>query len=458
MGALFSTLSARVVIASAVLTLAVIGLAFGAVYAGAMRNLEAETAEVVEAELRGLVERYRDGGVVELARTLNARAAADPEGDAAYLLADANGAHIAGNLAAWPASAPLDGSWTRVRLTRADDGQAVDVGARAFPVQRTYRLLVGRDMAAQRAFHAAMIDALTLALGVSILLALAAAFMLSRVVMSRIRDIDATARAFMSGDLERRVSERRGRDEFDRLAATLNAMFDRIGGLMSEMRAVTDSLAHDLRTPLTRLKTSVARAADPEAAPAQRDAALSAASEEADRVLASFSTMIDLARAESGVAKAQFERLDLSSLAKDVVELHAPLAEESGLALHLHAPSPVEVVGHVQFIGQMLSNLIDNAVKYAAAGGEVRVNVGVEGGEAALIVADRGPGVPAARRDEALKRFGRLDDARSEPGSGLGLSLAAVIARLHGGRLDLQDNAPGLKVVVRLPLAPEDSS
>jgi signal transduction histidine kinase len=164
--------------------------------------------------------------------------------------------------------------------------------------------------------------------------------------------------------------------------------------------------------------------------------------------------MIDLARAESGVAQAQFERLDLARLALDVVELHAPLAEESGLALHVHAPAPVEVVGHLQFLGQMLSNLIDNAVKYAREGGEVRVNVAAEAGEAALIVADRGPGIPEARRAEALRRFGRLDDARSKPGSGLGLSLAATIARLHGGRLALEDNAPGLRVVVRIPLAP----
>jgi signal transduction histidine kinase len=454
MGWLFGTLSARVVIASAVLTLSVIGFAFAAVYTGAMRNLEAETAQVVEAELRGLVERYRDGGVVELARTLNARAAADETNEAVYLLADAAGAHIAGNVASWPAGAPLDGAWTRVRLTRAEGGESVDVGARAFPVQRTYQLLVGRDMAAQRRFHAAMIDALTLALGVSILLALAAAVMLSRVVMGRIRDIDSTARAFMSGDLDRRVSERRGRDEFDRLAATLNAMFDRIAALMAEMRAVTDSLAHDLRTPLTRLKTNVERAADPDVEPARRDEALEAATAEADRVLASFSTMIDLARAESGVAQSQFERLDLSRAARDVVELHAPLAEESGLALHLHAPAPVEVLGHVQFIGQMLSNLIDNAVKYAGDGKEIRVNVAVEDGEAALIVADRGEGIPEARRAEALKRFGRLDDARRRPGSGLGLSLAAMIARLHGGRLELHDNAPGLRVVVRMPLAP----
>lgn len=452
MGGLFRTLSARVVVASTALTLLVVGIAFSAIYAVAMRSLEGETAQVVEAELRGLVERYRDGGVVELARTLDQRAAADATGEAVYLLADAQGARIAGNVATWPAGATLDEQWVKLRLTRSDTEASVEVGARAFPVQQRYRLLVGRDMAAQRRFRDSMIDALLLALGVSTVLALGAAWMLSRVVMSRVGEIDAAARAFMSGDLDRRVAERRGRDEFERLATTLNAMFERISTLMGEMRAVTDSLAHDLRTPLTRLKSQVARAGDQELPPERRSEALASASEEADRVLASFSTMIDIARAESGAAQAQFAPVDLAQIVRDVGELHEPLAEESGLALHVHAPSPVLVRGHAQFLSQMLSNLIDNAVKYAAQGKEVRVSAVADGEEAVLSVADRGPGVPHERRAEALKRFGRLDDARSKPGSGLGLSLAATIARLHGGRLALEDNAPGLRIVARIPL------
>jgi signal transduction histidine kinase len=439
------------VVASTALTLLVVGVAFAAAYTGAARNLEGETAQIVEAELRGLVERYRDGGVRELARTLNERAAADATGEAVYLLADAAGARLAGNVNSWPEGAPLDGAWTRVRLVRAD-GQEVDVGARAFPVQRAYRLLVGRDMAAQRRVQRAVTDALTLALGVSLLLALGAAWMLSRVVMGRIAEIDASARSFMSGDMDRRIGVRRRRDEFDRLAATLNAMFERISALMGEMRAVTDSLAHDLRTPLTRLKTHVARAGDEELARQTREEALAAASDEADRVITSFAAMIDIARAESGAARDQFERIDLAAVARGVAELHAPLAEESGMALHVDAPEPVFVDGHAQFISQLLSNLIDNAIKHAAAGRQLLVTVGGSGEDAVLTVADRGPGVAADRRPEALKRFGRLDESRTTPGSGLGLSLATTIARLHGGRLELADNAPGLRVIVRLPL------
>jgi signal transduction histidine kinase len=222
---------------------------------------------------------------------------------------------------------------------------------------------------------------------------------------------------------------------------------------MGEMRAVTDSLAHDLRTPLTRLKTAVLRAADPDTEAPYRDEALAAAAEEADRVLQSFSTMIDIARAESGVMQGQLAPVDLAQIARDVAELHAPLAEDSGLSLSVDAPSPVLVRGHVQFLSQMLSNLVDNAVKHAASGREASISVARVNGEARLVVADRGPGVPEARRTEALKRFGRLDPARSGPGSGLGLSLAATVARLHGGRLELEDNAPGLRVAVSLPLA-----
>jgi signal transduction histidine kinase len=454
----FSTLTARVVVAAAALTLCVVSVAFAAVYAGAVRGLEGETRQVVEAELRGLVERYREGGVVDLARTLAERTRADETGEAVYLLANGRGERIAGNLIAWPAGTPVDGSWTRVKLQRTDrPGAVVDVGARAFPVQGAYLLLVGRDMAAQRRFQSAVVHALTWAFAVSVLLALAGAWLLSRMVMGRISEIGDAAQAFMSGEHEVRLPERRGEDELNRLAVSLNAMFDRIAALMSEMRTVTDSLAHDLRTPLTRLKTHVARAADPDTERGRREQSLAEATEEADRLLASFSTMIDIARAESGVTQGQLETVDLAHVVRDVAELHQPLAEDSGMTLAVDASGPVMVRGHVQFLSQMLSNLIDNAVKYAASGGELSINVAAVSGEARLIVADRGPGVPPERRGEALKRFGRLDAARSQPGSGLGLSLAATIARLHGGRLALEDNAPGLRVVVILPLVSPSS-
>jgi signal transduction histidine kinase len=448
------TLSARVIALSALMTLAIMAAAFTLTYVSATRILEVETAEVVEAELRGLVDRFREGGPRELAEAIDQRAAG--ETDAVYLLADEQGRRIAGNLTDWPAQAKLDGGWLIVRLKRGE--KEVDVGARAFPVQSRLKLLVGRDMQAQRRFSRALVRASVLALVAAAVLAAAAGYVLNRMVMRRIGDIEGAARAIVAGDLSRRVPERGGSDEFKRLAATLNAMLERIETLVTELRTVTDSLAHDLRTPLTRLKTQIVRAKDAELGEAARREALGQAAEEADRVLASFSAMIDIARAEAGAARTQFADVDLADIVRDVWELHQPLADEMGVKLGFAATGPAPIRGHAQFLAQLVSNLVDNALKHGAqkqtdGAREIEMRVAAAGGEAVLTVADRGPGVPAEQREAALKRFGRLDDARTTPGSGLGLSLAATLARMHGGELTLEDNAPGLRVRVALPLA-----
>jgi signal transduction histidine kinase len=444
------TLSARVIGLSALMTLAIISAAFALTYVSATRILERETSEVVGAELRGLVDRYRDGGAPELAQAIQQRAAA--ETDAVYMLADMNGRAAAGNLSQWPAGAPLDGSWMKVKLTRNATGQEIEVGARAFLVQGQFKLLVGRDLRAQRRFSAALGEVGLFALLAAVLLAGASGYILNRLVMRRIGDIDGTARAIVAGDLERRIPVRGGGDEFGRLAITLNGMLERIEALVVELRTVTDSLAHDLRTPLTRLKTQISRAADKELSEAAHREALGAAADEADRVLASFSAMIDIARAEAGAARDQFSDVDIAALVNDVWELHQPLADDMGVKLLFNGPdTPVMVRGHSQFLAQLISNLVDNALKHGVGGREITMRVHAEGGRAIIEVADRGPGIAEDQRDQALKRFVRLDASRTTPGSGLGLSLAATLARMHGGTLRLEDNAPGLRVRVDLP-------
>lgn len=446
----FSTLSARVVVLSAAMTLAILAIAFTLTYASVARILETETSEVVEAELRGLVDRFREGGAPELAQAIEQRAGI--EGDAVYILAGPDDRPIAGNLANWPAGAPLDGSWIKVRLADATTGAAIDVGARAFPVVQDMKLLVGRDLNAQRRFTAALLEAGGIALLLAALLAGAAGFILNRLVMRRIGDVEGAARAIVAGDLSRRIPARPGSDEFSRLAATLNGMLERIEALVTELRAVTDSLAHDLRTPLTRLKTQIARAADGDLAEPTRREALGQAADEADRVLATFSAMIDIARAEAGAARGQFAVTDFAAIVREVFELHQPLAEEMRVTLTCDAPGPASVSGHAQFLAQLVSNLVDNALKHGA-GGDVSLRVFTENSAAVLEVADRGPGIPPDKRDLALKRFARLDASRTTPGSGLGLSLAATLARMHNGDLQLMDNEPGLKVRVTIPLA-----
>jgi signal transduction histidine kinase len=236
---------------------------------------------------------------------------------------------------------------------------------------------------------------------------------------------------------------------------TLNGMLERIEALVTELRTVTDSLSHDLRTPLTRLKTQIQRGNDTELSDVARREALGAAADEADRILASFSAMIDIARAEAGAAREQFADVDLRAIVRDVFELHQPLADEMGVALTFDGEEgePVTVKGHAQFLAQLVSNLVDNALKHGADGKVIMMAVHRDHGMAEVEVADRGPGIPERERAMALKRFGRLDTARTTPGSGLGLSLAATLARMHGGELRLEDNQPGLKVRVRIPAA-----
>lgn len=450
------TLSARVIGLSALMTLAIIAAAFTLMYVSATRILERETAEVVDAELRGIVDASSGGDDLgSLIATIRERS--QPGAEAIYLLADVDGVKIVGNLSGWPADIRMDGAWTTVRVVRASTGRVIEIGAVAYRAPLGTRLLVGRDMRAQRNFEAALIESGFVALIAAVLLATVSGFILNRLVMSRIGDIDRTARAIVAGDLSTRIPVRTAEDEFARLAITLNGMLDRIEDLVTELRTVTDSLSHDLRTPLTRLKTQIQRANDAELGDGARREALGAAADEADRILSSFSAMIDIARAESGAAREQFTDVDLRAIVRDVFELHQPLADEMGVVLLLDdapAAGPVRVRGHAQFLAQLVSNLVDNALKHGAGGRRIAMAVKTETGFAEVEVADNGAGIPPEQRSRALKRFGRLDAARTTPGSGLGLSLAATLARMHGGELVLEDNDPGLKVRVRIPASP----
>ena len=454
MGRIWGTLSARVIALSAVMTLAIIALAFTLTYISATRILEQETSEVVDAELRGLLDSFDSGGPVELATTIQQRARADA--DAVYLLAGPGGRTLAGNLRNWPDIAPTDQSWFTVRLVRESSGQDIEVGARAVTVEDNLRLLVGRDFKAQRNFEAALIEAGAASLLAAVLLAAAGGYLLNRIVTGRIADVEGAARAIVAGDLSRRIPVRSSGDEYGRLAVTLNGMLERIEVLVTELRTVTDSLSHDLRTPLTRLKTQIQRAADADLAGSIHREALGQAADEADRILSSFSVMIDIARAEAGAAREQFADVDLVPLVRDIFEFHQPLAEDMGVKLSFEGEGEVKVRGHAQLLAQLVSNLVDNALKHGARReGEktAAMSVRADGKTAEIMVADNGPGIPEASREAALKRFGRLDDARTTPGSGLGLSLAATLARTHDGELTLDDNGPGLRVRVRMPLA-----
>jgi signal transduction histidine kinase len=431
-----------------------------ALFFSTVRLLENQTAETVAAELRGLSDRYRDEGLNGLLTNVAQRSGRNGDPDAVYLVARPNGTPIAGNLTSWPPDAVPDGSWTRLRLARAD-GLPHVVGTRSFRLAGGYLLLVGRDFSARQNFRDNLLVIYGVAVAVVVALGLIGGLLMSRNLLRRVDAITEASRRIMAGDLGERVPTDGSNDEFDRLAGNLNRMLARIEELMLGMSAVSVSISHDLRSPLSRLRNR-AEMALVEAHPGD-DAILRQALEETvadtDSVLATFNALTEIAQAEAGTARTTLEPIDLAALVRDAGELYGPVAEDKGVDFVIDAADPSEIRGHIQLLSQALGNLFDNAIKYTPGGGRIAVTVrALEDGGVALSVADSGPGIPAADRKRVLERFVRLDASRTEPGSGLGLSLVAAVVRLHDGRLTLEDadcetEQPGLRIVWWFPPA-----
>ncbi|MDT8344136.1 MAG: HAMP domain-containing sensor histidine kinase [Thermohalobaculum sp.] len=444
----------RLVAAHLVLVAVATALVLGFVYWRTGGVIDTEQRAVVEAELRGLADDYRQGGLPALAAAVERRLGRPTGRDAVYLLTDPRGARIAGNLAAWPPGVVPGGGWVTLDLYRLDDAdRPTTISAVSVRLGRGERLLVGRDVAARAAFDATLVRALGWGLAAMALMALGTGWLLSRLILRRIDGIAGTAQAIMGGALDRRIALSGSGDEFDRLAATLNAMLERISALVGDLRMVTDSLSHDLRSPLGRLGRHLDAALDAAADAETRRARILSARAEADAVLAMASALLEISRIEAGIAAEQFEAVDLAVLARDVGDLYAAPAEEQGVTLEVSAGDALTVAGHPQLLAQALSNLLDNAIRHAPPGTAVRLGAEIDGGAPVLSVADRGPGIPEDARARVRQRFVRLDPARGGEGAGLGLALVDAVARLHGARLGLDDNAPGLRATIRFPRA-----
>jgi len=286
-----------------------------------------------------------------------------------------------------------------------------------------------------------------------LVLGLIGGIVLSRRALARIETINRTSDRIMAGEFDRRIPLKGSGDEFDRLAQNLNAMLDQIERLMAGMRQVTDNIAHDLRSPLGRLRSRIEVALiEPPSTELYRDV-LQQTIGEADHLLATFTALLDIAEAEAGSPRGQMAPLDLVAFARDLTDLYEPVAEEKGLRLTIEtAPDPIEIRGDRHMLSRAIANLVENALKYTPPGGTIAVRVTAEGTMARLTVADDGPGIPADERDRVFDRFYRLEASRTTEGNGLGLSLARAVVRLHGGTIMLGDNAPGLVAIVNLPL------
>ncbi len=398
------------------------------------------------AERQILTEAFQLEGMRGLTERMERRARlAAPE--AHYAVFDASGRRLGGDLLSPPSPLPV-GDWKNVRSRTARGPLALYATAQRLPDGSL--LVIGRDAAGQRDFEAKTADGLLIALAIVVAASLGVGLLLNALVIRRADAVAGVAERIAAGDLGARAEVSARGDSFDRIGASLNRMLDRIEELLTGMRTVTDSLAHDLRTPLTRMRGAVEEALDPAADPEACRVALERVSLELDQVLAVFGALIDIARAESGLSREMMQPVRLDEMVLDLGGLFAPVLEDAGQQLAIEPAAPLVIEGHEPLLRQAVGNLLFNAARYAGANATVVLAARSGPAGAEIVVADNGPGIPEADRERVKARFVRLDEARGGSGSGLGLSIVTAAAKLHGGELRLEDNRPGLRAVLTL--------
>ena len=426
------------------------------------RLITEQITDTVNAEITGLSEQYRLGGIRRLVITVDGRARRP--GSSLYLVTTFTGEALAGNVTALVPGILDTPGWTETVYRRLDELESPkhpehEALVRVFELPGGFRLLVGRDLEERERLYHIILSAGRWSVAIVIVLGLAGGLFVTRRVLRRVDAMTETTRNIMDGDLSNRLPVAGTGDELDRLAGNLNTMLDRIEALMAGLKEVSDNIAHDLKTPLTRLRNRAEQALRAAQSESEYRAALETIIDESDGLISTFNALLMIARAEAGQARGDMADFDAAEIAHDVGELYEPLAEEKGIELKVEADTPAPVKGNRELVSQAVANLVDNAIKYSdahrteanGAKPEIIVRALSEGDRILLTVADRGPGIPEGDRSRVVERFVRLEQSRSPPGLGLGLSLASAVARLHGGELTLEDNQPGLKSVIALP-------
>ncbi|MDF1607258.1 HAMP domain-containing sensor histidine kinase [Hoeflea sp. YIM 152468] len=419
------------------------------------------TQTAIASELRIVAGAYRGGGVAGLVRVIERRSR--QPGANLYAIAVPTGELIAGNIAALQPGVLDAEGWSAEPFHYQRIGESANENHRALAqvvfLPNGMRLMVGRDIGEREQVRGLVRQALVMALAIMFAGALAIWFFVGRRALKRIDHMSAASEKILAGDLSQRLPVNGSGDEFDRLSLSLNTMLGRIERLNEGLRQVSDNIAHDLKTPLTRLRNRAEAALAADGGPESHQQALEQMIADSDQLIRTFNALLMISRVEAGSSTAQMSDVDLSGLAQDAVELYEPVAEEQGVKLTARIAPGISIRGNRELLSQALSNLIDNAIKYAGDGPdpEIIITLARQAGELRLAVADNGRGIPAARREDVVQRFVRLDESRSKPGTGLGLSLVQAVAALHGGRLTLDDavseagDNPGLAAIMVLP-------
>ena len=460
LGKLFRTTAFKLSLAYLLVFTLFAFVTLGYVAWNARRALDSQILSTIEAEINGLSEQYRSAGLRRLVNIVERRSR-EP-GASLYLVTTPAGERIAGNVGALPAGALDVPGQRETAYGRSDDADATPHQAivRLFVLPGGFRLLVGRDVEERSRLRGVIARAFGSSLALIVVLGFSGGWFVARRVLKRVDDMTGTTQSIMAGDLSERLRVAGTGDELDRLAGNLNAMLDRIGELMAGMREVSDNIAHDLKTPLTRLRNRADEALRGSGSPDELRKALEGVIEESDNLIRVFNALLMIARLEAGSASEAMAEFDAAEVARGVAELYDAAAEDAGCPLEVSVEPNLPVHGNRELVGQALANLLDNALKYSTGeegGPTARVTVSAARAQDRVVISvgDRGPGIPKEERGRVLERFVRLEGARTRPGFGLGLSLAAAVARLHGGTLILDDNDPGLRVTLSLPASAE---
>ncbi len=418
----------------------------GFLYLATAGTLSDQVDATIEADIKGLAEQYEQRGTPGVAAIISERVRKDPGGRTVYLLTDPLRRPLVGNLSKWPTVDPDASGWIEFELQDRDapDGEVYLARARPFVLLDGLNLLVGREVRELVRTRDMVINAVIWGSAITLALALAGGIAMSRSTTRRIEAINQTSREIADGALDRRIPTRGTDDEFDRLAIQLNEMLDRNQSLMESLRHVTDNIAHDLRTPLSRLRQTLEDLDENGLSQTESTTRIDRAIAEADGLLSVFNALLRITQIEAGGRRENFATIDVGEVLRDVAELYEPVAEEKNLSFSLRCEETICTEGDRDLLFQAIANLADNAVKYAPPGGSVTLYAA----DRTVTVSDTGPGIPEEAFEEVFRRFHRLETARSTPGSGLGLSLVKAVANLHNGGVKLEDNCPGLRAIL----------
>jgi len=427
---------------------------FGYVYWSTASYVRGRSDRAIAAEHVILRQAYDRAGRDGLIATIGQRVADERFEGGLYLLADPSLAPVAGNLKVWPSVLKGSEGWGNFNVPewKPDAADRPLLRATFETLPDGYHLLVGKDIDDLGEFAKKIEIALGLSILFTFVLGAVASVFVTRRTMGRIEAINATSRAIMQSGLGQRIPRHGTRDEWDQLAENLNLMLDRIEGLMGEVKQVTDNVAHDLRTPLARMRGRLEKAHARQRDGEHDQLLIGDTMADLDSVLRMFASLTRISQIEANDRTAAFRLVNLANIAREVVELFDAAAEEKGGHLSVVADQPLLVTGDRDLLFDAVANLVDNAIKHGREAGQVTVEVTRDNGGAVISVADDGPGIPVNECQQVFKRFYRLERSRCTPGNGLGLSLVAAVARLHGARIEMADNTPGLKFKLLFPL------